>query len=46
MTLDDEVVVEVETRDGLEALLQVRLHPQGVLRLREDLEELLRDSRQ
>eukprot|EP00964_Phaeocystis_antarctica_P055483 scaffold32640_cov63-Phaeocystis_antarctica.AAC.1 len=39
--LDDLVLVEVERVDALEALLQVRLHAQRVLGLREDLQQLV-----
>ena len=39
----DDVLLgsEVELRDALEALLQVRLHAQRVLRLRQDLQQLV-----
>ncbi len=40
-TCDDSVGVEGELRDALEAFLEVRLDPQWILGLREDLQQLV-----
>mmetsp|Transcript_1739 Transcript_1739/g.3714 ORF Transcript_1739/g.3714 Transcript_1739/m.3714 type:complete len:368 (-) Transcript_1739:3081-4184(-) len=39
--MDDELVVELELGDGLEALLEMRLHPRRVFGLCKDLQKLV-----